>query len=231
MRFLRLRLFGPPNAAYLRGQLLSACCRLGLTYVLLSLSSHCSSIRCHPMTFVAHCPAESSIVARSTHLGPSLGDLDTLVYPLTRQPPATLRSLRSAHLGIFSRHLLAHPICCGRLFTLLTLSALYIPLFTVSGWPRSLRSHRIATRRQKQDLSSLHKLGHFLKGSSASVGLVTVSSSCAAMQNYGGLLNAEGSASIERKEALEKCADLMPTLKKEQERAKKWLEDFYQEKW
>lgn len=58
-----------------------------------------------------------------------------------------------------------------------------------------------------------------------------MSQSCAEMQNYGGLLNAEGSAKIERKEALEKVEALMPVLKKEQGRAKKWLEDYYKEKW
>jgi osomolarity two-component system phosphorelay intermediate protein YPD1 len=83
----------------------------------------------------------------------------------------------------------------------------------------------------QKDLDKLSKLGHFLKGSSASIGLVAVSKSCAAMQNYGSLLDESGSDKIDSTTALSKCADLLKTLKVDQEKAKKWLMDFYKEEW
>lgn len=83
----------------------------------------------------------------------------------------------------------------------------------------------------QKDLDRLSKLGHFLKGSSASIGLVAVSKSCAAMQNYGSLLDESGSDKIDSETALSKCADLLKTLKVDQEKAKKWLMDFYKEEW
>jgi len=83
----------------------------------------------------------------------------------------------------------------------------------------------------QKDLDRLSKLGHFLKGSSASIGLVAVSKSCAAMQNYGSLLDESGTGHIDSTTALSKCADLLKTLKVDQEKAKKWLMDFYKEEW
>ena len=81
-------------------------------------------------------------------------------------------------------------------------------------------------------LDNLSKLGHFLKGSSASIGLVAVSKSCAKMQNLGNLLDADsGSKKIGRDQALKEIEELMSTLKDEQKKAKKWLEDYYKEKW
>ncbi|KAL7009099.1 Phosphorelay intermediate protein [Cystobasidiomycetes sp. EMM_F5] len=83
----------------------------------------------------------------------------------------------------------------------------------------------------KQDLDKLSKLGHFLKGSSASIGLIAVSKSCAEMQNFGNCLDEAGSSRISSEKALENCTGLIVKLKKEQDAAKTWLEDFYKEKW
>ena len=85
--------------------------------------------------------------------------------------------------------------------------------------------------REKKDLDTLSKLGHFLKGSSASIGLVAVSESCASMQNLGNLLDETGAKSITREKALSKCTELLETLKKDQVKAKAWLEKFYKEEW
>lgn len=85
--------------------------------------------------------------------------------------------------------------------------------------------------RSKQDLDKLSKLGHFLKGSSASIGLIAVSKSCAEMQNFGNCLDEAGSSRISSEKALENCTGLIVKLKKEQDAAKTWLEDFYKEKW
>lgn len=85
--------------------------------------------------------------------------------------------------------------------------------------------------REQKDLDRLSKLGHFLKGSSSSVGLASVSKLCALMQNYGSEKDESGLQSISKTDALEKCRDLLPDLKVEQGRAKKWLEQFYKETW
>lgn len=85
--------------------------------------------------------------------------------------------------------------------------------------------------RSAKDLDRLSKLGHFLKGSSASIGLVSVSKNCAAMQNYGSCKDEAGTSNISSEDALKNCTDLIPKLKVEQTKAKKWLEEFYKEKW
>jgi hypothetical protein len=46
--------------------------------------------------------------------------------------------------------------------------------------------------RDKSDLSQLHSLGHFLKGSSATLGLIKVRDSCEMIQNYGDYKNVKG---------------------------------------
>lgn len=85
--------------------------------------------------------------------------------------------------------------------------------------------------RNAKDLDRLSKLGHFLKGSSSSVGLASVSKLCALMQNYGSEKDDTGLQSISKEDALDKLEKLLPDLKAEQGRAKKWLETFYKEEW
>ena len=87
-------------------------------------------------------------------------------------------------------------------------------------------------RSASKDLDRLSKLGHFLKGSSASVGLVAVSKHCARMQNLGSCRDAEsGTKKISEGDALRQIEALIKDLTAEQGRAKKWLEEFYKEEW
>ena len=51
------------------------------------------------------------------------------------------------------------------------------------------------------------------------------------MQNLGNLLDETGAKSITREKALSKCTELLETLKKDQVKAKAWLEKFYKEEW
>lgn len=51
------------------------------------------------------------------------------------------------------------------------------------------------------------------------------------MQNYGSEKDESGLNTISKQDALEKCTKLLPELKVEQGRAKKWLEQFYKETW
>jgi osomolarity two-component system phosphorelay intermediate protein YPD1 len=80
-------------------------------------------------------------------------------------------------------------------------------------------------------LDRLSKLGHFLKGSSSSVGLAAVSKLCSLMQNYGSEKDDSGLNQISKEVAYNKLEILLPQLKAEQGRAKKWLEAFYKEEW
>lgn len=78
------------------------------------------------------------------------------------------------------------------------------------------------------DLDSLSRKGHFLKGSSAALGLQRVQHSCEAMQHFGNRRDARGEGPVlEEDEALRRCRVLLGRLRKEQEEAKDWLEAFY----
>ena len=55
---------------------------------------------------------------------------------------------------------------------------------------------------EKKDLAQLSALGHFLKGSSATLGLTKVKDSCEKIQNFGALKDAEG---IKSEPDVEKC--------------------------
>jgi len=76
-------------------------------------------------------------------------------------------------------------------------------------------------------LTALSRLGHFLKGSSAALGLQRVQRTCECMQHYGNLKEADGHGSIDSDEALKLCKALLVSLKAEQKEAKAWLEEFY----
>jgi hypothetical protein len=75
----------------------------------------------------------------------------------------------------------------------------------------------------------LSSLGHFLKGSSAAVGLVKLKASCEKIQNYGHKLDAEGNTSISEDDALAKIADVLVVTKKDFRDAEIWLKRFYGE--
>ena len=51
------------------------------------------------------------------------------------------------------------------------------------------------------------------------------------MQNYGSCLDESGTSKIPANVALEKCTELIKKLKIDQDKAKKWLENFYKEQW
>lgn len=83
----------------------------------------------------------------------------------------------------------------------------------------------------KQDLEALSRKGHFLKGSSAALGLQRVQHSCEAMQHFGQRKDENGEGPLLSKEdALLKCRTLLVRLRNEQNQAKDWLETFYKDK-
>jgi len=75
------------------------------------------------------------------------------------------------------------------------------------------------------DLSELSSLGHFLKGSSAALGVSKVQLSCEDIQHYGHLR--EGIATLTEAEAIVKITKSLARAREEYEEAKKWLESFY----
>jgi osomolarity two-component system, phosphorelay intermediate protein YPD1 len=82
---------------------------------------------------------------------------------------------------------------------------------------------------KKRDFQSLSSLGHFLKGSSAAVGLIKLKASCEKIQNYGNKLDETGNHSIPADEALAKISDVLVATKKDFKDAEVWLKRFYGE--
>ncbi|GAB5585759.1 Phosphorelay intermediate protein [Umbelopsis nana] len=82
---------------------------------------------------------------------------------------------------------------------------------------------------EMKDLSELSRLGHFLKGSSAAIGLKMVKATCEKIQNIGNLKDETGISTIDSDEAMKLITPLLPLVKKEYKQAKSHLETFYEE--
>ena len=78
--------------------------------------------------------------------------------------------------------------------------------------------------RAKKDLVELSSLGHFLKGSSAALGVFKVQSSCEKIQNFGQLRDDSGP--ITEAEAIAKIRESILRAKKEYGIAEGWLKAF-----
>ena len=79
--------------------------------------------------------------------------------------------------------------------------------------------------RAKKDLRELSSLGHFLKGSSAALGVSKVQLSCEHIQHYGQL--SDGTATLTEAESIVKITKSLAGAREEYEEAKRWLESFY----
>jgi osomolarity two-component system phosphorelay intermediate protein YPD1 len=88
----------------------------------------------------------------------------------------------------------------------------------------SLPTYSLAFRKEK-DLESLSSLGHFLKGSSAALGVCKVQSSCEDIQHYGQLR--EGNKVIKEDDAIAKIGTTLARAREEYQVAKVWLQEFY----
>ncbi|KAK4704501.1 osomolarity two-component system, phosphorelay intermediate protein YPD1, partial [Phenoliferia sp. Uapishka_3] len=79
-----------------------------------------------------------------------------------------------------------------------------------------------------RDLDTLSRKGHFLKGSSAALGLQRVQRSCELMQHFGNRKDDKGEGPLLSVDAaLKKCKALLARLRREQDEAKAWLVDYY----
>lgn len=85
------------------------------------------------------------------------------------------------------------------------------------------------TALDKKDLTRLSSLGHFLKGSSATLGLWEVQKSCEKIQHYGDKKDVEESKTTElsEEEALSRITDLLATTRGQYDDAEKWLRNWY----
>jgi HPt (histidine-containing phosphotransfer) domain-containing protein len=81
--------------------------------------------------------------------------------------------------------------------------------------------------RTKKDLQRLSSLGHFLKGSSAALGVSKVQASCEKIQHYGQLRDEDIGADLTQEEALGKIERLLKDVKGEYKVAEKWLREWY----
>ncbi|KAF9281704.1 hypothetical protein BGZ68_006463 [Mortierella alpina] len=79
----------------------------------------------------------------------------------------------------------------------------------------------------KKDFAKLLELGHFLKGSSAAVGIIKMKASCGRLQHYGSRLDAEGHNPITDEEALKLTEALLIQMQAENEEARNYLKRVY----
>jgi len=79
-----------------------------------------------------------------------------------------------------------------------------------------------------KDLAKLSSLGHFLKGSSAALGVQKVKASCELMQNYGQLQDPETMKDITSEVALTKIGPLLSRVRIEYAAAETWLKDWFE---
>jgi len=83
-------------------------------------------------------------------------------------------------------------------------------------------------RSEQKDLAQLSALGHFLKGSSATLGLTKLKDSCEKIQHFGAMKDESGSKDVDDKEkCLENCKTTIEQAKKEFKEAEIALKKFY----
>lgn len=84
--------------------------------------------------------------------------------------------------------------------------------------------------RENRDLASLSSLGHFLKGSSATLGLTKVKDSCEKIQHYGANKDEMGTNDVpDNNLCLERIGKTMVPLKRDYSEAESILKRFYHE--
>lgn len=82
---------------------------------------------------------------------------------------------------------------------------------------------------EKRDLAQLSSLGHFLKGSSATLGMTRVKDSCEKIQHFGAHKSADGSKDVEDDdECLDNLKKIIKQAKQEFAEVEKRLRQFYE---
>lgn len=81
--------------------------------------------------------------------------------------------------------------------------------------------------RASKNLPELSSLGHFLKGSSAALGLNKVKDSCEKIQHYGAKKADDGVKTIEPEEALNRIQATLIQVKKDYHEAEVYLKKYH----
>jgi len=106
------------------------------------------------------------------------------------------------------------PRCCG--------------LFHLPSVPQIQRSDANSLYRKNGDLKELSADGHFLKGSSATLGLTKIKDSCEKVQHYGARKDEAGNPSnLSKEECLSRIETILKVVKVEYQEAEKALKRFY----
>lgn len=105
---------------------------------------------------------------------------------------------------------------------------------TAPFWNEMARRPRALTRfpclnRAKKDLAELSSLGHFLKGSSATLGFLKVKDSCQVIQQYGHKLNLDGSPEPDEQVCLAKITEALQAAKDDMAKLETMLRKFFGE--
>lgn len=79
----------------------------------------------------------------------------------------------------------------------------------------------------KNDLAELSSLGHFLKGSSATLGFTKIRDSCQVIQQYGHKLNLDGSPELDEKVCIRKITEALKAVKQDMAELEKMLKRFF----
>ncbi|KXN74539.1 HPT domain-containing protein, partial [Conidiobolus coronatus NRRL 28638] len=80
-----------------------------------------------------------------------------------------------------------------------------------------------------EDLPELSRKGHFLKGSSAALGLKNLKNICEKIQHLGSNKDELGITDISQEEALSRIKSSLKAVKEEYERAESYLRELYEE--
>ena len=97
---------------------------------------------------------------------------------------------------------------------------------SLSRFPFSLSPPRSTDK----NLAKLSSLGHFLKGSSATLGVFKVQEACEKIQNYGQLKNDAGEICLSSEEALERIRRILPEAKSAFRTAERALRQYFKGK-
>jgi osomolarity two-component system phosphorelay intermediate protein YPD1 len=82
---------------------------------------------------------------------------------------------------------------------------------------------------EDEDVAKLSALGHFLKGSSAALGVSKVQESCEKIQHYGLLRDEERDINLTKPEAIKLIRSMLVKAKKDYVVAEDWLKKWYEE--
>lgn len=79
----------------------------------------------------------------------------------------------------------------------------------------------------KKELIKLSELGHFLKGSSATLGLIKIRDGCEKIQRYGKNENEDGSPEPDSELCLNRIKEALAAVRADYEEVEKLLRQFY----